>query len=375
MPSNHRCPSGISVARRSACSLSSDRVSSTIVMGKHGSMDGCSVIVAGAGLAGLTAAYDLQRAGAKVTVVEARDRVGGRVWTVREPFVGGQYAEAGGDLIDDDQRAIRHLAKAVGLRLAPILKRGFSFVSKAVGGRVSQSSAPAGGVWAQLAEMAMPWIEAYRKSEQRWDSPVARLLAERSVADWLSEIHADRSLRARMDGLRGFFLADPNELSLLALVDQLATESTGPGGFYRIKGGNDRLASALAERLAEPVLLQAMLTAVMQRQGHVAVTLQQATGRRTMKADYLGHGVACDDGAAHPLSSGPASGTTTGHERAALWSRHEDAPPVRSPVLAPERAAARLWNESADRCHLGWKRRATRSSRYPYALGGWLGKQ
>lgn len=192
VPSNHRCPSGISVARRSACSLSSDRVSSTIVMGKHGSMDGCSVIVAGAGLAGLTAAYDLQRAGAKVTVVEARDRVGGRVWTVREPFVGGQYAEAGGDLIDDDQRAIRHLAKAVGLRLAPILKRGFSFVSKAVGGRVSQSSAPAGGVWAQLAEMAMPWIEAYRKSEQRWDSPVARLLAERSVADWLSEIHADQ---------------------------------------------------------------------------------------------------------------------------------------------------------------------------------------
>ncbi len=52
-------------------------------MGKTTLLRGTSVIVAGAGLAGLTAAFELQRRGARVTVVEARDRVGGRVWTMR----------------------------------------------------------------------------------------------------------------------------------------------------------------------------------------------------------------------------------------------------------------------------------------------------
>jgi hypothetical protein len=43
-------------------------------------------------------------------------------------------------------------------------------------------------------------------------------------------------------GLRGFFLADPERLSLIALVDQFATDSDGPGAMYRIEGGNQRLA-------------------------------------------------------------------------------------------------------------------------------------
>src|SRR3954464_13873638 len=58
------------------------------------------VVVVGAGLAGLTAAHELSRAGFDVSVLEARDRIGGRVHTVRSPFRSGQHAEAGGEYID-----------------------------------------------------------------------------------------------------------------------------------------------------------------------------------------------------------------------------------------------------------------------------------
>src|SRR4051794_29336660 len=54
-----------------------------------------TVLIIGAGLAGLSAAYELTRAGHSVTVFEARTRPGGRVQTLRDPFADGLYAEAG----------------------------------------------------------------------------------------------------------------------------------------------------------------------------------------------------------------------------------------------------------------------------------------
>src|SRR6266542_6835233 len=53
------------------------------------------VIIIGAGLAGLSAAYELTQAGHDVTILEARTRPGGRVHTLRDPFAEGLYAEAG----------------------------------------------------------------------------------------------------------------------------------------------------------------------------------------------------------------------------------------------------------------------------------------
>src|SRR5215203_7131752 len=86
---------------------------------------GKSVIVAGAGLAGLSAARALESRGAAVTVIEARNRVGGRVWTLREPFEGGQHAELGADLIEDEQEHVLQLAKDLGLKPVRILRDSF----------------------------------------------------------------------------------------------------------------------------------------------------------------------------------------------------------------------------------------------------------
>ena len=77
------------------------------------------VVVVGAGLAGLNAAVDLQRAGAEVTVLEARDRVGGRTYTVRDPFTAGQYADLGAELVDVGQDAMIQLCGELGIELTP----------------------------------------------------------------------------------------------------------------------------------------------------------------------------------------------------------------------------------------------------------------
>ncbi|MEA2455256.1 MAG: monoamine oxidase, partial [Thermoleophilaceae bacterium] len=71
--------------------------------------------VVGAGLAGLVAADELRRAGAEVVVLEARERVGGRVWSRR--LDNGAVVEMGAEFILPGNTAIRELARRFGLGL------------------------------------------------------------------------------------------------------------------------------------------------------------------------------------------------------------------------------------------------------------------
>jgi len=247
-----------------------------------------SVLVAGAGLAGLTAAHDLMSMGADVTVLDARERVGGRVWTIRDGFANRQHAEAGGDMIDEAQHEIRQLAASLGLKMARILRGGFGYIRADADGRprlVKRSSVRG---WDRLSKALQTWIARYKTAEQRWDSPIATDIARRSVAQWLDEEHADEELRATALALRGFFLADPDELSLIALVDQFAnSDQPGRSDTYRIIGGNDRLPAALAEKLGNRVHLGSELVAVSVRGQHVHATIKHRGTTAPMTADYL----------------------------------------------------------------------------------------
>jgi monoamine oxidase len=78
------------------------------------------VIVVGAGLAGLAAAYELVANGHDVTVLEARTRPGGRVYTLRSPFADGLYAEAGPVSFSDAYRHFLHYVKAFDLPTSPL---------------------------------------------------------------------------------------------------------------------------------------------------------------------------------------------------------------------------------------------------------------
>jgi monoamine oxidase len=247
-------------------------------------MRGNSVLVAGAGLAGLTAARELTTRGAVVTVIDARDRVGGRVLTARDPFLHGEHAESGADLIDESQTEICKLIASVGLRTAKILPGGFAPIQQVgmrrrIGGKRS---------WRDLERRLQGEVRAFCVAEQRWDGGVAESLGRESVAEWLERVRAPKALSDVATGLRGFFLADPDELSLLSLVDQFA-EDGAPGGekMFRIVGGNDRLPAVLAKALGSKLRLQTVLRRVTQTRDGVIATLDSNGRVEEARFDYV----------------------------------------------------------------------------------------
>jgi monoamine oxidase len=244
------------------------------------------VLVAGAGLAGLSAARDLERDGASVTLIEARDRVGGRLWTVRAGFADGQHAEAGADIIEREQTPVVALARDLGLRLAPILAGGFAYYGPGADGRLAIQ--PVDATFGKVGSLLAPLVDAYRLAERNWDSTVARALGRESVADWLARRRAGREALERLRGLRGLFLADPEDLSLLALVDFLADGAAGAaGGASRVRGGNDQLATKLAASLHTPPHLGAVLRQVAQTRRRVSATIDGPSGRTTWRGDFV----------------------------------------------------------------------------------------
>lgn len=252
------------------------------------SLSGVSVLVVGAGLAGLVAARDLTAMGASVTVVEARDRVGGRVLTLRDGFVDGQHAEAGGDMIDEDHHAFHELAAELNLGLVRILSNGFTYARVNKRGQTRLVARNAARGWERLARELAPMIRDYKWAERRWDSPVAAEIGRRTVAQWLDAVTADSELRETALGLRGFFLGDPDELSLLPVVDQFAGEgSPTEQKLFRVEGGNDRVALALAAPLGERLHLQTELLGISQRGGTIRASLRNGRARAQMQVDAV----------------------------------------------------------------------------------------
>jgi len=250
-----------------------------------------SVLVAGAGMAGLAAARALEDRGVRVTVVEARDRVGGRVWTFRD-FAHAQHAEAGADLIESDHDAVKTLAARLRLRLVPILERGLGYYGADTGGRLRRQSMASG--FRHLAPAIHALVADYKLGEQRWDTAFAARLARQSVADWARDVAARQGAPApsylleRLRAFRGLFLADPEDLSLLALVDFFADDPfSGEEGMARVRGGNDRLATALAATLRTAPLLRHTLRKVVHDDRRVRATVEGPGGLHVISADYL----------------------------------------------------------------------------------------
>ncbi len=226
------------------------------------------VIVAGAGLAGLTAARALAHARVTATVLDGRARPGGRVCTAR--LEAGQHGELGGEFVDADQSEIRNLCDELGVQLVRVLRSGFTHRFRGEDGDYHVSRTRP---WTELAELVAPLVRQHTAAGRRSGSSNVREIATWSLRAWLRERNATREQHAMADALRGFFLADPEDMSVLPLVEQLAAGgSPAQVEMYRIEGGSDRLVDALARDAGARLLLKHRIVAVTQDSNRVVVT-------------------------------------------------------------------------------------------------------
>jgi monoamine oxidase len=166
-----------SVAAGTALLLSGPRV-----LAQRAQPSGKSVIVIGGGFAGLTAAYELLAAGYDVTVLEARDRVSGRVVTF-DNFVPGRWVEGGGELIGSNHQLWAAYAKKFGLEFLDIPATGADWPVVINGKLLSESeTAPLwqgmDDILESIGDDARPVLE-----DTPWETPDAERLDMTTVAD------------------------------------------------------------------------------------------------------------------------------------------------------------------------------------------------
>ena len=251
----------------------------------EGSGEGSSVVVVGAGLAGLVAADELAREGFEVTVLEARDRVGGRVLTVREPFAEGQIAEAGGEYIDTAHTEMLDLVERFGLELDDLreLDEG-RIVLLFDGEREVIEDVPA-GVQEEIDAFFGEAVELAEEIDPEDLSGEAEELDGVSVAEVMEE--RDLSEEARFvltRQIRDDYAAEPDRLSALWVVLSERAYLDVPDNeaeVFRIQGGNDQLPKALADDIGG-VELSMPVTAISQDDSGVRVR----AGGGEVAADY-----------------------------------------------------------------------------------------
>ena len=247
------------------------------------------VCIVGAGYAGLTAAWRLTQAGKAVVVLEARDRVGGRIWT--HELSDGSPVDRGGGWIANRHDAMLGLAAEFGVGTYKTWTKGAHLLVG--GGRIRRYT----GVIPKISPLAILQIaragmKLDRMAKQLdvdapWASQHASDWDTQTIASWVNSSGLRNRLGRELfeSALRGMFTSDLTDTSLLHLL--FLVRSAGnwntlvsiEGGYQEnlAEGGAGRTARLVADKLGDAVRLNAPARSITQGVDHVTVEADGTT--------------------------------------------------------------------------------------------------
>ncbi|MEG5035366.1 NAD(P)/FAD-dependent oxidoreductase [Microcoleus sp. AT3-D2] len=229
------------------------------------------ILVVGAGIAGLTAAYRLRQAGVRADIIEATNRVGGRIRTI--PKVAGTLipADVGGEFIDTGHTNLISLATELGLRAIDLAQVQSGLVKDTFffqGRRFPLEQIIAD--FAPLATKINGDLGAIGDNISYLDfTEVAERLDNLSIAEYLDQADTSTLLRQLLRvAYTVFYGRDPEEQSALNLLFLIGSEA---GSFelygdsderYQIDGGNSQIINRLAGQLSGSIEAGTVLEAI-----------------------------------------------------------------------------------------------------------------
>ncbi|NTU56501.1 MAG: NAD(P)-binding protein, partial [Anaerolineales bacterium] len=248
------------------------------------------VIIVGAGLAGLSAGYELKRAGHTPLILEAQQRVGGRVYTLRDPFTEGLYAEVGAMRIPRAHSLTMTYVEKFGLKTNDFTMDNPNAYYY-IGGRKMRASEAhavpslmgfevspneAGRTSGQLyMEALKPLLDMLEKhGDAAWDEIVAKYDGY-STREFL-ELNGWSEGMIEMFGL----LANQESVMNSSFLELFREDS---GNYYtnmvEIQGGTDRLSHAFLPELKDNIRFGAKMIAMDQSPDDVTIHYQTSAGR------------------------------------------------------------------------------------------------
>jgi monoamine oxidase len=243
-----------------------------------------AVAIVGAGIAGLTAAWQLRKAGVPVRVFEAQSRVGGRMLSLRDHFPDGQVIELGGELIDTDHVRIRALAAELGLVLDDLLAGDTDadtwwFDGRRIGEReIVEAFVPVAlrieHALNQLGDNTLDIHDMDEKFRGLDASSIAQWLDANGVSGWLRKL-IDVAYTTEM-GLEIDQQSALNFLTFIGKDDKEAFHVFGESDErFHVRGGNDLVPRTLASRMGDAVETGHVLEALRSEGDGVRLTFRR----------------------------------------------------------------------------------------------------